>query len=170
MNALFFGSILVAALLTQALYLPLYEWSTGDGFLPMNAGLPMMIVSIFLFNLIVGAFIFVTLSGLVFFIFPVIVLLIRAMLWGTLLNQVPTPMFLIAFPTLILEGEGYVIASIAGVNLGLSWLKPGWVYTGESLSRLKTLKKALKECAYAYFLVTIFLLVAAIVEALTITI
>jgi len=89
-------------------------------------------------------------------------------LWGVLLNGLLTSQFLAAFPTLILEGEGYVLAALAGVNLGLSLLKPEWAYKGEGLSRLEAVKRALKDCAYTYVLVAIFLFVAAVVETVTI--
>jgi len=167
-SAFYFGSMLLAALLAQTLYSPFYEGRKIEGLFLVD-GLPLMILSIFLFNLIVSAFIFVTLPGLVFFVFPVIMLLMRAVVWGASLNQLPTPLFLAALPTLILEGEGYVIASIGGINLGLSWLKPYWVYKGESLSRLEALKRALRECAHLFVFVTVLLFAAALVEAVTLT-
>jgi hypothetical protein len=138
------------------------------GVFPETGSLPSMIVNIFFFSLIVSAFCVVTLPGLVFFAFPAVILALRVALWGATINQLPTPQFLAAFPTLILEGEGYVVASMAGIILGLSWLKPELAYKGEGLSRLKALKKALKECVYMYVLVTMILLVAAIVESITI--
>ena len=75
--------------------------------------------------------------------------------------------FLAALPTLALEGEGYVLAALAGVNLGLAWLKPKWAYRGEDLSRSEAVNKALKECARIYVFVAVFLFVAAVVETIT---
>lgn len=69
---------------------------------------------------------------------------------------------------LIFEGEGYVMASVAGINLGLSWLKPRWIYGEGSLSKLEALKKAFKECAHLYIFVAILLLTAALIEAVII--
>jgi uncharacterized membrane protein SpoIIM required for sporulation len=78
-------------------------------------------------------------------------------------------MFLAALPTLILEGEAYVLAALAGVNIGLSWLTPNWVYKQEkeSLSRSEALRRAFRQSAYVYVFVVILLLAAAIVETLT---
>jgi len=71
-------------------------------------------------------------------------------------------------PTLVIEGEGHTLAALAGINLGLSWLKPKWAYKGEGLSRSEAVRRALKDCMYTYVLVAILLFVAAVVEAATI--
>jgi hypothetical protein len=123
---------------------------------------------IFLFSLFVSGLLLTTLTGLVFFILPVVILVLRATLWGAILNQLPTPLFLASLPTLVLEGEGYVVASVAGIGLGLAWLKPGWMYEGEGFSRLEAFKAALREALYLYVWVGMFLLVSALVEAMTI--
>lgn len=167
-NTLYFGFIVVGALLEQARFLPLYELPSGEDSFLLEAGLPLMIVGIFVFNLVVSGFFVTTLSGLVFFGFPVGVLVLRALLWGALLNLLPTSGLLIALPTLVLEGEGYVLAAVSGINLGLSWLKPDWVYENRGFSRLEALKMASKECVRMYILVAAFLFVAAVVEAITI--
>jgi len=168
MNALYFGSITVGAFIAQFQSLPFYEWTSSERVFVGDWGLPVMILVIFLSNLVVSAFFLVTLTGLVFFALSVVVLLVRGVFWGALLNQLPTPQFLLAMPTFVLEGEGYVLASLAGVILGLSWLKPGWAYGQESLSRLKSFEKAWKDCVRIYVLVTVFLFVAAVVEGVTI--
>jgi len=146
-----------------------YEWPLGESFVDTETrGLPLMIMDIFLFNLVVSGFVLVTLSGLLFFALPFVFLLFRAFLWGVLLGGLPTSLFLAALPTLILEGEGYVLASLAGINLGLSWLRPEWAYEGEELSRLESVKKALRDCVRIYVFVVVPLFVAAVVEALTV--
>jgi uncharacterized membrane protein SpoIIM required for sporulation len=68
-----------------------------------------------------------------------------------------------------LEGEAYVLAALAGVNLGMSWLKPSWVYKKEQngFSRSEALRKAFMDCGYVYVFVVVLLLAAAIVETLT---
>lgn len=168
MNTLYFGFIVVGAFLEQARFMPLYELPSGDDFLLFESGLPLMIVGIFVFNLVVSGFFFTTLSGLVFFAFPVGVLVLRALLWGALLNLLPTSPLLVALPTLVLEGEGYVLAAVSGINLGLSWFKPDWAYENRGFSRLEALKVAAKECLHLYGLVAGLLFVAAVVEAVTI--
>lgn len=169
LNWLFFGVMLVGAFLGQAGFVGRYEWPVKrDFFFIETTSIPWMILAIFLLNLVVSGFVLVTLSGLVFFALPVAVLLYRALLWGVLLTDVPTPLFLAAFPTLIFEGEGYVFGSLAGVNLGLSWLNPELVYKGEELGRLEAIKRAMKDCIYIYILVAILLFAAAVVETVTI--
>lgn len=167
-NWLFFGAMVVGTLLEQAGILGAHEWPVGEEVFTLEvSNALLMVVSIFLFNLGFSGFLLVTLTGLVFFVLPLTFLLYRASLWGLLLNGLSTPSLLAALPTLILEGEGYVLAGVAGVNLGLSWLKPRWVYGREVSSRLESVKWAVKDCARIYVLVAAFLLVGAVVETLT---
>jgi len=127
----------------------------------------LLFISVFVWNLVVSGFVLLSLSGLVFFVLPVGLLLVRAWLWGVLLTGLPTSSFLVALPTLILEGEGYVLAGLAGMYLGLSWLSPKRAYGDDGLSRMESLKKAFGECVRIYILVVLFLLAAAVVETLT---
>jgi hypothetical protein len=168
MNTLYFSSITVGAFLAQFQSFPSYEWDLSERMFSEEWGLPVMISVIFLSNLVVSALSLVTLTGLAFFALPVVVLSVRAIFWGALLNQLSTPRFFLAFPTLVLEGEGYILASLAGVILGLSWLKPGWAYGGEGFSRLEAFKMAWKDCMRLYVLVMLLLFLGAVVEAVTI--
>jgi hypothetical protein len=168
LNAVYFGSILVATILVEARILPYYELSVVEGGFPEQVGdLPLMFLFIFLFSLFVSGLLLTTLTGLVFFILPVVILVLRATLWGAILNQLPTPQFLASLPTLVLEGEGYVVACVAGMGLGLAWLKPSWMYEGEVFSRVEAFKAALREALCLYVWVGMFLLVSALVEAMT---
>lgn len=170
MNAVYFGGILVGALWSEFFYIPepyMGEPMGVNGFF-LGFDLPSMILSIFLLNFFLSSFVFVTLPGLVFFPFPVVVLVARAVFWGFMLNRLPTPLFFAAFPTLILEGEAYVLAGVGGFGLGLSWLKPKWANRKEDLSRLESLKKAFEDCVRIYILVAVLLFVAAVVETVTV--
>jgi hypothetical protein len=170
LNWLFFGGMFVGALLGQ------YGFADSFGWLPVRDEVfqgeigvsPWLVLVIFFFNLVLSGFVLVTLSGLAFFVLPLVFLSVRSFLWGALLNGLSTSMFLAAFPTLILEGEGYVLAALAGVNLGVSWFKPKWIYGEKELSRKESIKMALKDCLRIYVLVAIFLFVAAVVETVTI--
>jgi hypothetical protein len=168
LNWLFFGFVLVGALVGQYESVDFVVWPVGEEVFHQEIGVfPWLVLEIFLFNLFLSGFVLVTLSGLVFFALPVLFLLFRAMVWGVLLNGLPTPLFLFALPTLLLEGEGYVLAALAGVGLGLSWLKPKWAYKEEMLSRRESVMQALRDCLRIYVLVFMFLFVAAVVEAST---
>jgi len=167
LNWLFFGTMLFASFFTQRQIMEFNSDSLDDFSMKDNVFLVML--KIFSFNLLVSAFVLVTLTGFLFFGISVVFLLVRAWLWGALLNGISTAHLLIVFPTLVLEGEGYVLAALAGVSVGLSWLKPQWVFKEEKLSRLDAFKRALKEFGYIYVLVVIFLLAAAIVETTALT-
>lgn len=168
LNWLFFGFIVAGSLLVQAVGVGVYAWPLGEVFPLDKSNVLLMVGFIFAFNLVLSGFVLVTLTGFAFFGLSLFFLCFRAFLWGVLLSAFSTPMFLAALPTLALEGEGYVLAALAGVNFGLSWLKPKWAYRGEDLSRFEAAKKALKDCVRIYVLVVIFLFVASIVETMTI--
>jgi len=165
MNMLYFGSLFVAALMTGQQNRLLNEWMVGESSEEVN-NVVIMFVDIFLFNLAVSGFLLLTVTGLFLFPLPVGMLVFRAALWGSLLSQLPTHVFLATFPTLLLEGEAYIIAGVAGINLGLSWLKPNWLSKNGS-SRRDALEQAVRECGYLYVLVTTLLLAAAIAETFT---
>jgi hypothetical protein len=170
-NTVYFGSIFTSTLLMQWWFPapPNGEFEEFPGFAFTDWGLPTLVLSIFLFNLIISGFILTTLTGLMFFVLPLAILVWRAIIWGALLNGLSTPMLLLALPTLIFEGEGYVLTSVAGVILGLSWLKHSLIYGNAPLSRVEALKKAFKEATRLFIWVTILLFVAALIEGFTIT-
>ena len=167
LNVLFFDCIFLGVLLSQFLYAPLPYASESLGIFGLDW--PWMISAIFLFNLVLSGFVVLTLPGLVFFPLSAVVLAMRGALWGIMLNQPSTVPFLWMLPTFILEGEAYVLASVAGTISGLSWLKPSWAYKDEHLSRLDALKTASREALHLLFLGAILLFLAAVVETLTIT-
>jgi len=105
---------------------------------------------------------------MVFFLFPMVVMVWRAWFWGSLLSQLSTFSFLTVLPTLILEGEGFVFASVTGIILGLSWLKPTVVFGSEGFSRVEAFKEAWRETVRLYVVVALLLFIAALVEAVTI--
>jgi hypothetical protein len=168
LNALYFGFVFIGALLFQIPGIAVYELPLVGTVFDINVNPLLLLVEIFLFNLFASGLLVTTLPGLVLFVIPFGVVLWRALLWGTLIAQLPSPQFFVALPTFILEGEAYVIAAVAGVILGLSWLKPTWAYKGENLSRGEAFKKAVRECLGLYVLVAVLLFVAAIVETATI--
>lgn len=168
LNALFFVAVFVSAFVSSFVFVPPL---LGEGFeVPsylLSEGLVWMVPFIFVWNLFLSAFLVVTLPGLAFFGLSAILLAYRGAVWGFLLAFASTHLFLAALPTVVLEGEGYVLASVAGTVLGLSWFRPDWVFRGENVSRRQALRKAFGECFYLYVLISVFLLVAAVVETVT---
>lgn len=167
LNWLFFSVMVAGVLLREAGVVLVYTWPFGDIFPAETDNALVVFGVIFLFNLVLSGFVLVTLTGLAFFGLPLFLLCFRAFWWGVLLNGLSTPAFLFALPTLVLEGEGYVFAALAGVNLGLSWLKPEWTYEGKVLSRSGAVKQAFRDCVHIYFFVALLLLAAAVVETVT---
>lgn len=158
---LFFGSVLAGALLPKEASFFVEEpvFVVGDAWLA--------VFRIFFSNLVLSAFLMVTVSGLVFFAFSPAILVLRAIVWGELLSRSTAGAFLAAVPTLMVEGAAYVLACVAGIVLGLSWLRPRWVYGEEGLSRVEALKKAFRECLWLYVWVVLLLAVAAVIEVAT---
>jgi len=170
-NLIYFSTIFVAALVASFLFPPPPNLSGSQGvFGGFLYGDPVVtVVLVFLNNLVLSAFIVVTLTGLVFFPLSVVALSVRAVIWGLLVYPLPGWAFLAALPTLVLEGEAYVFAGVAGTALGLSWFKPRWAYREESgLSRWDSLKRAFGEFKRMYFFVVLLLFVGAMVETLAI--
>ncbi|MGQ9506381.1 MAG: hypothetical protein ACUVTB_00810 [Candidatus Bathycorpusculaceae bacterium] len=170
LNAVYFCSLFITAFVASLLFVPPpYEGWSPEILVPYSGeDLSLLFFNIFLLNLVLSAFIFITLPGLLFFPLSSVFLLARAVSWGLLLYQLPTSVFLVALLTLVLEGEAWVLAALAGTGLGVSWFKPAWMYGEEGVSRRDALKKMLKECGCVYFLVILFLFAGAVVETLTI--
>lgn len=168
LNWLFFGGLLAGALAAEAGFARFFVLPVGaEVFSSEVSNVVLLLISIFLFNLILSGFALLTLTGLGLFVLPVGFLILRAFLWGMLLDGLSTPVFLAALPTVVLEGEGYALAALAGIVLGLSWFKPKWAYPKEGLSRLEAIRRSLRDCARTYALVSIVLLLGATVETLT---
>ncbi|MEN6552714.1 MAG: stage II sporulation protein M [Methanobacterium sp.] len=125
-----------------------------------------VILTIFVFNSILGSFLAITLLNLIGI--GTLVFIYRPIMWG--LVYAPTSphaaMLLIAvIPTLILEGVAYIIAFAASLDFVLAIVKPKSL--GEE-SRFKAWKKAWTYNLKSYVLVLIMLFVAAVVESVTI--
>lgn len=166
-NVVFFGAVFVSALAASLMSTPPVKGETGvfQSFFGGNLVLTFLVV--FISNLALSAFLIVTLPGLAFFVLSAFLLAYRGVLWGFLLAFTSSYQFLAALPTVVLEGEAYVVAALAGFVLGLSWLKPGWAFKGEGLSRGEALVGGFRECFRLYVLVVFILFVAAVVETVT---
>jgi hypothetical protein len=70
---------------------------------------------------------------------------------------------------LVLEGEGYVLVTLAGVDMWISRLKPSWMFEEEKFSRLDNLsKERYQKLGHIYVLAVLFVHLA-IVETMTST-
>jgi hypothetical protein len=170
MNFIFFPSVVIGATVAQYIfYNEVYfvQSTPIPGFTLENGWAPLLL-NIFISNLVFSAVIFVTLPGFVFFPLPAGVLVFRAVLWGSFVYSLPLGDFLATLPTLSLEGEGYVLAAVAGTVAGASWVRPDLVYGKEHLGRGEALRMSMKECLRIYFLLVLVFFAAAIVETATI--
>ena len=170
LNLLFFSTVTVTlfiAGLTMQPSLANSDWEpSGSQLLPFGGWLGMML-GIFIFNLIVSSLVFISLPGFIFFPLSGALLLYRAILGGFLLYTFPLRIFLMALPTVVLEGEAYVLAASGGTLVGMSWVKPVWTNRAQS-SRLEALRTMLKEFMRIYLTLAILLFAAAIAETVVI--
>jgi hypothetical protein len=164
-NALFFSVIAIVDLTEVLFSSPGVYYGQSVYVLPqfLYGSLPLMFLFIFSFNLAVSAFAFVTLPGFLFFPLSSALLTFRAVLWGLIVYPLPMNLFLQVLPTLILEGEAYVIAAGVGTVVGYSWLR-----RTKDKPRTEAFRSAVRVGASAYVFVVLFLLAAAIVESATI--
>jgi len=129
---------------------------------PLAENLPLKVLYTFSFNLIFGAFVSTTLTGLVFF-FPYLVAVWRSFLVGILVAgmEYSPAMVAVFYGTFILEFGAYCISSAIGTDIGLALLFPK--RKGVS-SRKEALGIAVRDGARLYVLVIIILFIAAIWE------
>jgi len=129
---------------------------------PLAENLPLKVLYTFSFNLIFGAFVSTTLTGLVFF-FPYMVAVWRSFLVGILVAgmEYSPAMVAVFYGTFILEFGAYCISSAIGTDIGLALLFPE--RKGVS-SRKEALGIAARDGLRLYVLVIIILFVAAIWE------
>ncbi len=170
MSSIFFSCVFFSVLMSEWLSpYPLLYFSSLFQTDSFGRNFPLLVFSIFFINMVWSSFVFVTLPGFAFFPLSSAFLAYRACIWGFLLFHQPTWLLLIAVPTIVLEGLGYCFAAVAGTVVGVSWIKPEWVYGAENC-RVKAFKRALKECLAVYLYVAIFLFFSAVVEAATLMI
>lgn len=129
---------------------------------PLADSLTLKILYTFFFNLVFGAFLSTTLTGVVFFL-PYIIAVWRCFIVGVLvfgLNSSPLSI-LVFYGTFLMEFAAYSISSALGTDLGLSILWPG--RKGKA-TRGEAARESFRDMARLYRLVIIILLVSAIWE------
>jgi hypothetical protein len=116
-------------------------------------------------NLVLGSFLGITLPSLVIPVFGVALGLFRAILWGLLLAPQGSLTY-VMIPhsvTLLLEGQGYIIAMIGTFTIAKGLFRPE---AYGATSHLGGYLAGLRRCARLYVLVIAVLAVAAIYEAI----
>lgn len=119
----------------------------------------------FLVNLLVGAILTITLPSLIVPFAGIALGAYRAVLWGLLLAPTTSQLALVMIPhslTLILEGQGYILAILGSYVQGVAFLRPQSVgVVGHRQGYLEGARRT----ALLYVLVAIVLVVAAVYEA-----
>jgi len=129
---------------------------------PLASSLLLKIIYTFGFNLIFGAFISTTLSGLVFFV-PYVIAVWRSFIIGVLFYGMDSSPLqsIVFFGTAILEFGAYSLSSALGTDIGLSLLFPGRKGTA---SRREAVRTTIKEGMWLYLIVIVLLFIGAIWE------
>ncbi len=124
----------------------------------------------FVVNLSVGSLLSITLPSLIFPFSGLLLGAYRAVLWGLILAPTGTELALVMIPhslTLLLEGQAYILTMLAIFVQGKAFLWPDSV---GAANRSQGYVTGLKLSARLYLLVVLVLAVAAIYEALEVTI
>jgi len=129
---------------------------------PLAASLVLKITYTFGFNLIFGAFLSTTLTGLVFFV-PYALAVWRSFIIGILFYGMDaSPLQSVVFyGTAILEFGAYSLSSALGTEIGLCLLFPSRKATN---SRGTAIKRAFQEGIWLYVIVILLLFISAIWE------
>ncbi len=120
----------------------------------------------FLVNLLLGTFAEITLPSLIIPFSGFLMGILRAVLWGLILSPASPQLRLVMIPhsiTLLLEGQGYILALFAVYLQARAFL---WPRTAGVEGHWKGYLEGLKRTGKIYLLVILTLLVAAIYEVL----
>jgi hypothetical protein len=179
-NVLYYGLVLLAMLYVAFLNPGLQEellQSVGQAFTaegPLQAVgeaygggqvLSAMVLTLAI-NLFLGTLLVITLPSLVVPFSGLAIGTIRAILWGLLLSPANPDLAMAMIPhslTLLLEGQGYILALLAVFVHGKAILNPG-AYGVKGF--LRGYLEGLRRTAWIYLLVVLVLAAAAIYEAL----
>jgi uncharacterized membrane protein SpoIIM required for sporulation len=129
---------------------------------PLADNLPLKILYTFFFNLIFGAFVSTTLTGVFLFFLPYVIAVWRGFIIGVLFHGIDSSSaHLVFYGTFILEFGAYTFSSVAGTDMGLSVLFPG---RKGAESRREALMRAWLDAKKLYLFVIVLLAVGAIWE------
>jgi hypothetical protein len=127
-----------------------------------SGNVPLAAVVTLLVNLIAGAFLMITVPSLLIPFLGLLVAAWRALIWGLLFSPANPQMRLAMLPhylTLVLEGQGYVLAMLA------VYLQSRWVLQPRG-SRAAAFRVGLRQTQALYLPISIVLAIAALYEAI----
>ena len=130
-----------------------------------SGNFPLAVALTFSINLILGSFVYITVLSLVIPFGGVVMGFIRAVGWGLLLAPTSPEFAWVMIPhslTLILEGQGYILAMFAAYIQWKGVVQPKSI--GKE-KRLEAYLTGIKETIHIYVLVALVLAVSAIYEA-----
>ncbi len=124
--------------------------------------LTLKILYTFFFNLIFGAFLSTTLTGMLFFL-PYLIAVWRSFIIGILFygQDISPGMTIVFYGTFILEFGGYCLSSAVGTDVGLAIL---WPSRKGTRSRKEAFLKAVRNGTKLYILIILILILGAIWE------
>ena len=179
LNLLYYGLIaggMVYAAFDPALQKSLWN-QLGEGFStgPLEelvgaySGGQVLLAAVLTFavNLVGGSFAFITMPSLIIPFSGLLVGVYRALLWGLLFSPsaVVGAGLVFHLPTIILEGQAYVLAMLAAYLQGMAFLRPKSM--GVRTHR-QGYWEGVKLSVRVYLLVVVVLLVAAVYEAVSV--
>jgi hypothetical protein len=124
------------------------------------------IAATFFVNLLLGSLAEITLPSLIIPFSGLIMGVVRAVLWGLILSPANPGLRLAMIPhslTLLLEGQGYILALLAVYVQGRAFL---WPQTAGVEGHARGYVEGLKRTGKLYVLVTLVLAVAAVYEVI----
>jgi len=124
------------------------------------------IAATFFVNLLLGSLAEITLPSLIIPFSGLIMGVVRAVLWGLILSPANPGLRLAMIPhslTLLLEGQGYILALLAVYVQGRAFL---WPHTAGVEGHARGYVEGLKRTGKLYVLVTLVLAVAAVYEVI----
>jgi hypothetical protein len=133
-----------------------------------SGSIPEAILLTFTLNLILGAFVFITLPSLLVSFAGVLTGSVRALVWGisiplSVISARGLPTFLLVLILVALEGGAYVVAMLASFVHGRAVIFPASV---GATTRCKAYKIGLATTGHLYVVVALLLAIAATYEVL----
>jgi hypothetical protein len=177
-NVVYYGLVIVF-MIVAAFNQPLQEmllksvgqaYTTGVmsalGAAYLNAEMLKAISLTFVVNLVVGAFLTITVPSVIVPFIGLLMGLYRAIMWGLILSPANLALRLIMIPhsiTLLIEGQGYILALLAVYIQGRTFL---WPKTAGVEGHVHGYIEGIKRTGKLYILVILTLAIAAIYEVL----